>query len=379
MNCETCLFGFFRPTGRSPSDPSPCDPCACNPSGITDQGDCVKDQGSGGQIIGQCFCKPNVIGLKCDVCRPGFSNLTAGNPDGCAPCGCNTAGTFNAMDTCDADSGQCLCKDNVQGLKCDTCRPGTTSLNASNPIGCGGCSCDPLGAVSSDCDPVTSVCACKPGVTGTRCDRCLPGFVSLSNSGCRECSCDPDGSISGICDPVSGECPCRANVAGSSCNTCATGFYNISSGCLPCGCNTDGTVNGRTSCDPQTGQCFCKSNVQGRACDTCNTGFTALLGLNQDGCSACNCFGPNSAGSERICDPVTSQCDCVASATGLRCELCQDGFYLTSGGCVPCGCDPAGSNSSVCDKTTGSCPCASAGVTSQTCNTCLSGFFQFPR
>lgn len=51
------------------------------------------------------------------------------------------------------------------------------------------CQCNSLGSFSSTCDPVTRQCTCKPGVGGTRCDRCEPGFWGLpkiieGNSGC---------------------------------------------------------------------------------------------------------------------------------------------------------------------------------------------------
>lgn len=352
----------------------------CDPNGISDEGDCIKDQGAGGQIIGQCFCKTNVIGLKCDVCRPGFSTLDAANPDGCGQCNCNTAGTFNAMDTCDSNSGQCLCKDNVEGLKCDRCRAGTTSLAASNPLGCEGCSCDPVGSLSANCDSITGLCSCKPGVTGQRCDQCLPGFTGLSSAGCVDCSCNLGGSASNACNSTTGQCPCLPNAVGVACDSCAPGFYDVSAGCVPCGCEAAGSVNASTSCDQDAGQCTCKSNVQGRTCDTCNTGFTALQASNPDGCSTCNCFAPNTDTSGMVCDPVTSQCDCIPSATGLRCEMCQDSFYLTSdSGCVACNCNIVGSTSSVCNKTTGECECQNAGVTGRACDTCLAGFFQFPR
>lgn len=351
----------------------------CHPNGITDGGDCVKDQGSGGQIIGQCFCKPNVIGLECDTCRPGFSDFMADNPDGCGPCNCNTAGTFNGVDTCDLEIGQCLCKTNVFGLKCDTCRNGTTFLDTDNPLGCEECSCDTVGSVSTDCDPVTGTCVCLSGVTGERCDQCLAGFTGFSSMGCVQCSCHQVGAASDVCDPVTGQCPCLPNVFGLSCDSCSPGFHNISAGCRSCDCNSDGTLSGEMSCDQETAQCPCKLNVQGTTCDTCMSGFTGLLGSDPNGCSVCDCFSPNTDQSGVICDPLTSQCDCVSSATGVRCESCLDDFYLTGDGCVSCDCDPMGASGSVCNKTTGDCDCQSAGVTGRTCDACLPGFFMFPR
>lgn len=37
---------------------------------------------------GQCLCKPNVEGQKCDRCKPGYFNLALNNEFGCSPCFC---------------------------------------------------------------------------------------------------------------------------------------------------------------------------------------------------------------------------------------------------------------------------------------------------
>jgi len=37
----------------------------------------------------KCLCKPNVGGVSCGTCKPGFFNLQADNPQGCTPCFCN--------------------------------------------------------------------------------------------------------------------------------------------------------------------------------------------------------------------------------------------------------------------------------------------------
>lgn len=338
-----------------------------------------QNEGIGGAIAGQCFCKANVIGQTCNTCEESFFGLSSDNPTGCENCGCNTAGTFDASITCHSQTGQCLCKGNVDGLKCDQCRNGTTGLHALNPLGCSECTCNHTGSVSNNCDPLSGSCECKPGVGGPLCDRCLSGYFGFSDAGCQPCTCHSEGAMSSVCSSATGECTCRDNVIGRSCDSCADGFYNISASCVPCGCNTAGTLGGNDTCDMVIGQCECKSNVDGRTCNTCSAGFTNLSASNPDGCSPCSCFMPNTDTSGIVCDPVTSQCECDASATGLQCGTCRDGFYFTPEGCAPCNCSVQGSASSVCDTMTGQCTCVGGGVGGRVCDRCLPGFFQFPK
>ena len=388
----------------SANDSNPCVPCDCDARGDTNNGDCVKvynsvanshhiiprvcltlvcsflmqSEGIPGQVVGQCQCKTNVIGTRCNMCQDGFFALSASNPQGCSPCNCNTDGTVLASVTCHATSGQCQCKENVMGLKCDQCINGTTRLSALNENGCSDCDCNVEGSLSSTCDTATSACVCKPGVGGTQCDQCLDGYFGFSNEGCELCTCDASGAISNVCDKESGACNCTSNVEGDNCDTCSSGYYNISTGCTECGCNTDGTVDGDMSCNKESGQCFCKARVEGRTCDTCVSGFTALSATQEDGCTICNCSDVGTDRSGSICDPITSQCECLPSATGHRCDNCITGFYATAEGCVECECDPNGSASSVCDTESGECPC-NVGVGGEQCTFCQSGFFQFPR
>ena len=37
----------------------------------------------GPMVSGQCHCKTNVGGVRCDQCKNGFWNFTIENPDGC--------------------------------------------------------------------------------------------------------------------------------------------------------------------------------------------------------------------------------------------------------------------------------------------------------
>ena len=47
------------------------------------------------------------------------------------------------------------------------------------------CECDPQGSLSSVCDPNGGQCQCRPNVVGRRCDRCAPGTFGFGPSGCK--------------------------------------------------------------------------------------------------------------------------------------------------------------------------------------------------
>jgi hypothetical protein len=59
---------------------------------------------------------------KCDICLPGYWDLTE---DGCKPCQCDRFGTVRDLSntglSCDAQTGRCYCIEGVRGERCDQC------------------------------------------------------------------------------------------------------------------------------------------------------------------------------------------------------------------------------------------------------------------
>uniref|UniRef100_A0A8P0P440 Laminin subunit gamma-2 n=1 Tax=Canis lupus familiaris TaxID=9615 RepID=A0A8P0P440_CANLF len=172
-----------------------------------------------------------------------------------------TAGFGRATQVCDCNgkSRQCVfdqelhrqtgngfrclnCNDNTDGPRCEHCKDGFYRQRERDR--CLPCNCHTKGSLSARCDN-SGRCSCKPGVTGDRCDRCLPGFHTLTDAGCTQdqrlldpkCDCDPAG-ISGPCDE--GRCVCKPAVTGERCDRCRPGYYHLDGGnpegCTQCFC-----------------------------------------------------------------------------------------------------------------------------------------------
>lgn len=58
--------------------------CDCDPDGSENGGMCDSHTDATlGLVGGQCRCKVNVDGPRCDKCKTGFFGLSADNPQGC--------------------------------------------------------------------------------------------------------------------------------------------------------------------------------------------------------------------------------------------------------------------------------------------------------
>ncbi|XP_076046327.1 laminin subunit alpha isoform X4 [Oratosquilla oratoria] len=176
---------------------------------------------------GQCPCKPNVIGRMCNRCKTGFY----GFPD-CRPCDCPSTAL------CDPETGECICPPRVEGDRCERCAPYTYGFDPI--IGCEECQCSRLGIrdLQYQCDLTTGQCKCKDNVVGRRCDRCAAGFWSFPF--CQLCDCDIRGTEDDICFQEDATCYCKLNVGGRACNSCKPGTYfleqNNPDGCTSCFC-----------------------------------------------------------------------------------------------------------------------------------------------
>jgi len=175
-NCEQCLPFYYQDPNRELSDPFICASCDCEIAGSLGGGSCdSKTDAALGLVAGQCRCKANVDGARCDRCRPGFYGLDMENPDGCTPCDCDDLGTLGGANTCDPYTGQCTCKRYTTGRRCDQCIQNTWGMSAV-ANGCSPCDCDIGGAYRDTCKLETGQCDCRPNIEGRRCDRVTSGF-----------------------------------------------------------------------------------------------------------------------------------------------------------------------------------------------------------
>ncbi|NXS91471.1 LAMB4 protein, partial [Jacana jacana] len=213
--------------------------CNCNGHSGRCHFDMAVYQASGGVSGGVCEdCQDNTMGQHCDQCKRFFYQdplKVISDPEACLPCYCDPEGTLH-NGVCESHTdpalgtvaGQCPCKENVEGLRCDKCKVNYYGLSSSDPLGCQPCNCDPSGSLPfSICDPATGECLCQKFTTGRRCEKCVVGYWGLGNSlyGCSPCDCDIGGSQNNLCSPKDGQCKCLPNIVSRQCNEPAPGYF----------------------------------------------------------------------------------------------------------------------------------------------------------
>ncbi|KAM8891532.1 laminin subunit beta-4 isoform 2-T2 [Spinachia spinachia] len=230
-NCERCQDFHqdspWRPGGENPA--STCRRCNCNGHSDSCHFDASRYEATGGLSGGVCVnCRHKRMGSQCETCGPFLyqdPQRATDDPQACIPCDCDRVGSEGGG-LCDALSGQCVCKENVEGRRCDQCRVGFFSLREDNPAGCQACRCHVLGSLGS-CDKLTGNCDCHHLASGPECDQCVDGFWGLGTSGfrCSPCDCDAGGAHSNMCSPQDGQCHCLPNMGGQRCSDPSSGFF----------------------------------------------------------------------------------------------------------------------------------------------------------
>ena len=82
----------------------------------------------------------------------------------------------------------------------DFCRDAVFSITAEYNDGALPCQCDVVGSLDFECMQFGGQCNCKPDIIGRRCERCRTGYYNFPN--CEACNCPS----TALCDAETGEC-----------------------------------------------------------------------------------------------------------------------------------------------------------------------------
>ncbi|XP_071944831.1 basement membrane-specific heparan sulfate proteoglycan core protein-like [Antedon mediterranea] len=142
--CDICADGYFG----DPLMGIDCRPCPCPLEIASNQFSrtCYLDTDG----LPTCDrCPQGYEGRRCERCAKFYDGnpVEIGSSCGLKGAFCNTDG-YSSVDS----KGNCICKENVQGSRCSSCKADTFFLAPKNPLGCISCFC--MG-VSRDCSSST--------------------------------------------------------------------------------------------------------------------------------------------------------------------------------------------------------------------------------
>ncbi|XP_076819320.1 netrin-3-like isoform X1 [Clavelina lepadiformis] len=129
VNCESCkAFHYDRPWKRATSEnANACVACDCNLHAKKCRFNPDLFMKSGGKSGGVCQkCRHHTTGRSCNYCKPGYYRnpkvKSVAHRKMCKPCRCHLVGSAGKI--CHRRTGQCPCKENVTGKKCNRCVKG---------------------------------------------------------------------------------------------------------------------------------------------------------------------------------------------------------------------------------------------------------------
>ena len=321
--CERCDVNY---EGYPACTPIACtNRCNCNDHAVTVNGTLVTGCA--------CTCATQYTGAACDRCDPNYEHYPA-----CTPSPCNISQHCNAhADSCtgNATSGYtCYCATGYAGATCGACAAYYQGYPNCVPVAC---------TVAADCsNHATTVhgnrvsgchCVCRAGFGGANCSRCDASYQGYPN--CQPIPCTKAANCHDHATAVTGtlvsgcRCTCATGYRGPTCDMCASnyaGYPNCTAGqcSVATQCNNHATqVTGTlaTGCT-----CTCMASYAGAACNACRPNYELYPACSAIPCTVeSNCNGHATSVNGTL--PSGCTCSCALGFAGPRCQTCASGFY----------------------------------------------------
>lgn len=167
------------------------------------------------------------------------------------------------------------------------------------------------------------------------------------------CKCNGHASKCIVGDDGNLMCDCKHNTDGPECERCkpfhhdrpwARATSRDANECVACDCNFHAKkcrfnmelyqLSGRKS----GGVCLkCRHNTEGRHCQYCKEGYykdSTKEITDKNVCKSCECHHIGSLGT--VCNQTTGQCPCKDGVVGLTCNRCAKGYQHSKSHIAPC-------------------------------------------